>query len=550
MARHVLLLSGRISSGKSTLARGLAERFGAVHLRSRQLLLARLPAIQEERGDLQAAGAELDAATDGRWVAEDVSAAAVNHSDDAILVVDAIRIPQQISAFREIFGPRVVHIHLLAPNPALEARYRQRKGSTVEFASHAEASVDPTEAAVGDLASLADVVIDTGLCTEEDVLVRAASQLGYYSRSYARLVDVLVGGQWGSEGKGHIASYLAPEYQVLVRVGGPNAGHKVFERGGEFTFHQLPSGCRTNLGAYVLIAPGAVINASHLITEITNAQVEATRLAIDPNAMVVDRRDAAFEDRTLKRWIASTAQGVGAATARRLMRGALGPGLSRAGSLQVVKLARDVKELKPWVRETRPLLDDAFNRGERVFVEGTQGTALSLYHGEYPHVTSRDTTVAGCLSEAGIAPTRIRKIVMVVRTYPIRVGDPEGSAGMTSGPMGRELTMEDVGIRSGLDPARLRERERTSTTHRPRRIAEFSWAQLRRSASLNGPTDIALTFADYLAASNQDARRLDQLTRETILFIQEVERVAAAPVSLISTRFDLPYRSIIDRRAW
>ena len=550
MARHVLLLSGAISSGKSTLARGLADRFGAVHIRSRQLLLARLPDIHEERADLQTAGASLDAATNGRWVAEDVSAAAVTQSDDVILVVDAIRIPAQISAFREIFGPRVVHIHLLAPDTALETRYRERKGTTVEFASHADASKDPTEAAVGTLASLADVVIDTGLCTEEDVLVRAASQLGYYSRSYARLVDVLVGGQWGSEGKGHIASFLAPEYQMLVRVGGPNAGHKVFEREGEFTFHQLPSGCRTNLSAYVLIAPGAVVNAARLVTEIRNAQVEATRIAIDPNAMVIDRRDAAFEDRTLKRWIASTAQGVGAATARRLMRGALGPGLFRPRALQIVTLARDVKELKPWVRETRPLLDDAFNRGERVFVEGTQGTGLSLYHGDYPHVTSRDTTVAGCLSEAGIAPTRIRKIVMVVRTYPIRVGDPEGSPGMTSGPMGRELSMEEVGNRSGLDPDRLRERERTSTTNRPRRIAEFSWAQLRRSASLNGPTDIALTFADYLAASNREARRLDQLTRETILFIQEVERVAAAPVSLISTRFDLPYRSIIDRRAW
>jgi adenylosuccinate synthase len=90
--------------------------------------------------------------------------------------------------------------------------------------------------------------------------------------------------------------------------------------------------------------------------------------------------------------------------------------------------------------------------------------------------------------------------------------------------------------------------ERTSTTNRRRRVGEFDWALLRKAASLNGPTDIALTFADYLAESNQQARRFEQLGRQTIRFIEEVEKVASAPVSLISVRF--AHRSIIDRRAW
>jgi len=90
--------------------------------------------------------------------------------------------------------------------------------------------------------------------------------------------------------------------------------------------------------------------------------------------------------------------------------------------------------------------------------------------------------------------------------------------------------------------------ERTSTTNRERRVGEFDWVLLRQAASLNAPTDIALTFADYIAAENAHARRYDQLTLDTIRFIEEVERVAAAPVSLISTRFD--FRSIIDRRSW
>jgi adenylosuccinate synthase len=79
-------------------------------------------------------------------------------------------------------------------------------------------------------------------------------------------------------------------------------------------------------------------------------------------------------------------------------------------------------------------------------------------------------------------------------------------------------------------------------------VAEFDWLLLRKSVSLNGPTDIALTFVDYLDIDNRKARRFEQLTRDTVQFIEEVERVAGAPVSLITTRFD--YRSIIDRRAW
>jgi adenylosuccinate synthase len=103
----------------------------------------------------------------------------------------------------------------------------------------------------------------------------------------------------------------------------------------------------------------------------------------------------------------------------------------------------------------------------------------------------------------------------------------------------------DFGIRSLM---RLLTRySQTATTRKKRRMAEFDWSLLRKSVSLNGPTDIALTFVDYIDIDNRKARRFEQLTSETVRFIEEVERVASAPVSLITTRFD--YRSIIDRRA-
>ncbi len=135
---------------------------------------------------------------------------------------------------------------------------------------------------------------------------------------------------------------------------------------------------------------------------------------------------------------------------------------------------------------------------------------------------------------------------MVCRAFPIRVESPRDA---TSGPMlSQELGWDEVSRRSGIPLSAIQEKERTSTTNKTRRVAEFSWSLLRRSASLNAPTDIALSFADYLSPQNKEARRFEQLSPDTIRFVEEVECVAGAPVSLITTRFH--YRSIIDRRAW
>jgi adenylosuccinate synthase len=210
-------------------------------------------------------------------------------------------------------------------------------------------------------------------------------------------------------------------------------------------------------------------------------------------------------------------------------------------------MAKDVLELRPFIRKTFKVLERAFANGRKIMLEGTQGTGLSLYHGDYPHVTSRDTTVAGCLAEAGISPHRVRKVVMVCRTYPIRVADPN-EQDKTSGFMSQPLTWEIIADRSGLDIDEIRTTEITSTTKRTRRVGEFDWHLLHKAAMLNNPTDIALTFTDYLLKDNKRARRFEQLTSDTIEFIQEVETVSLASVSLISTGFNS--RSVIDRRKW
>src|SRR5207302_540512 len=112
---------------------------------------------------------------------------------------------------------------------------------------------------------------------------------------------------------------------------------------------------------------------------------------------------------------------------------------------------------------------------------------------------------------------RVRKVVMVCRTFPIRVGGP-------SGHIEHEITYEELAKRSGIPVEKLKATEKTTTTKKQRRLGEFDWEQLHRSSLLNGPTDIALTFVDYIDVANQKAYRFEQLTLPTLRFIEEVER--------------------------
>ena len=446
-------------------------------------------------------------------------------------MVDAVRRAEQVDAARERFpNVRVQHIHLWASEDVLTTRYKGRAQPGDDTTSYSAVRENLTEAEVNQLEGVCDVLIDTVRSLPKDVLVRAAARLGLYHTGAGALVDVLIGAQWGSEGKGHVAWYLAREYDVLVRVGGPNAGHSTID---PYKFHLLPSGTIVNPRARLLIGPGATLAVPTLLREIEDCAVTPERLSIDPQAMIIEPDDIEYETANLA-GIGSTAQGGGFAAARRLMRGGLREGAP-------VRLARDVPEFAPYIRSTLQQLEDAYCKSQRVFVEGTQGAGLSLYHGPFPYVTSRDTTACGTLAECGIPPKRVRRVIMVVRSYPIRVGG-------TSGPLPQEISWDVVAARAGLDPVQLKKREITTTTGRDRRVGEFDWEQFRRACSLNAPTDLALTFADYLDGDNENARRFEQLSPNAIRFVEELEGVGGANVSLITTRFH--ERSIIDRRAW
>ncbi len=548
----VVVLSGPIASGKSTLANGLYEAHGFCCFKStvlmQEALLNQPSARFETREDLQRTGEELDSATGGAWLANTINS--VIYTDHLTrFVVDSARTASQIAHMRKLCGSTVVHVHLSAPTSKLEQRYTERAVGA-DVSPYSSVAQNTTEAAVHKLAKIADVVIDTTNCTADDVLVRVAGHLGLYGRSVERCVDVLVGGFWGSEGKGQVSAYLAPEYDVLVRVGGPNAGHKVWEGGTQksYTFYHLPSGTR-NTNAAIILGAGSVIGLPKLLEEIADCGVTPDRLSIDPNAVIIDPMDIQME-RTLGSAVAtigSTGQGVGAATARKVLRTMAESQFGLAN-----RFAKDEPLLQPFIRDTVGQLEQHYAHGRRIFLEGTQGTHLSLHHGTHPYVTSRDTTVSGTLADAGIAASRVRKSIIVCRSYPIRVQSPDesmqGVDGASSGPMGQEIAWKEVAERSGYEVEGLTKSEMTSTTKRRRRVAEFSWPAFRRAVTLNGPTDIALTFADYYGKENANARRYEQLNEQARRQCEEMERIAGVPVSLVAVRFR--HRSIIDRRSW
>ncbi len=329
-------------------------------------------------------------------------------------------------------------------------------------------------------------------------------------------LTVVVGGQYGSEGKGKIVSYLSlkKDAAIAVRCGGPNSGHTVDYRGERHALRLLPAGF-INKKTRLLIAAGAVINTRILFEDIAKTRVDPSRVGIDKNAVIITDEDSNSERKlNLNENIGSTLSGTGIGVARRVIRD---PSL---------KLAKDIEELQPVLTDVSAEVNQALDQNAEVIIEGTQGFGLSVYHTPYfPYATSRDTTVAGFLSEVGVSPRLVNDVIMCVRTYPIRVAG-------NSGPLVNETSWEDLRLLSGYPYPIC---EYTTTTNKIRRVALFDIHIVRRASMINRPTMIALHGADYLDYRNKSLVDYESLTSNAKTFITELEKVIKVPVMFIGT---------------
>src|SRR5262252_5078983 len=353
---------------------------------------------------------------------------------------------------------------------------------------------------------------------------------------------VLIGAQWGDEGKGKVTDLLGERVQFVVRYqGGNNAGHTVvLPDGRKFALHLLPSGVLTP-GCVPVIGNGVVIDPKVLLTEIDGLAergVSCDRLLISGDAHLIMPHHRAL-DRVVERYLGSarigtTGRGIGPAYGDKLGRvgirvqDLLDPGILRKKlelvlreknqilvkvynrkAIDVAAVAAEylgyAARLTPYIADTRLVLARALEQGKTVLLEGAQATLLDVDHGTYPFVTSSNPTAGGACVGSGIPPTKITQVIGIAKAYTTRVG---------AGPFPTELFddngahLRKVGVEYG------------TTTGRERRCGWFDAVVARYAVRVNGITDLVITKLDVLSGLERvpicvgyevDGERLDEM---------------------------------------
>jgi adenylosuccinate synthase len=353
---------------------------------------------------------------------------------------------------------------------------------------------------------------------------------------------VLIGAQWGDEGKGKVTDMIGGDVDYVVRYsGGNNAGHTVVTPDGQkFALHLMPSGALWP-NAAIVIGNGVVIDPKILLIEIDGLAergVDVSRLMISGDAHLIMPHHRAL-DRVVERYLGSsrigtTGRGIGPAYGDKVARmgirvqDLLDPGILRK-MLEIVLRERNqvlfkvynrkeldvdatveeyltyAERLRPYITDTRQVLWKGLEEGRTVLLEGAQATMLDMDHGTYPFVTSSNPTAGGACVGAGIPPTAITQVIGVTKAYTTRVG---------SGPFPTEL-FDDFGVH-----LRKIGREYGTTTGRERRTGWYDAVVAKYATRLNGITDLVVTKLDVLSglekvpicvAYEVDGKRTDEM---------------------------------------
>lgn len=333
-------------------------------------------------------------------------------------------------------------------------------------------------------------------------------------------VVVVMGAQWGDEGKGKFVDLLAAQAGTVVRAtGGSNAGHTVWANGQQYKLHQVPSGILYP-GTSCIIGHGVVIDPGKLLQEMEYLRgkgVDLASLRISAGAHIVFpyhiRLDEAEEDRKGANKIGTTRRGIGPAymdkfarvgirlvdlldkevfleklTALVAAKNELLEKVYNMPGFTVEEIAEPyldfAEQLRPYVANTVELVNDAIERGDSVLFEGAQGHLLDIDFGTYPYVTASHPIAAGAIIGAGVGPTKVNRVVGVVKAYTSRVGE---------GPFPTELFGDEAHL------IREKGHEYGTTTGRPRRVGWLDLVMVRFACRVSGITDLAVPHLDTLA---------------------------------------------------
>ena len=397
-------------------------------------------------------------------------------------------------------------------------------------------------------------------------------------------VTVVLGAQWGDEGKGKIVDMLAQNADYVIRFnGGNNAGHTIVNEHGTFALHLIPSGIFYP-STKCIIGNGVVINPETLLTEIEELRKInldlGGRLIISTLAHLVMpwhiMRDRAQEEKRGPNKIGTTLRGIGPAMSDKISRNGLRVGdmlnkdsfvkkfrlaheessaiLKALGSKDKISWPQDIidkylryaESLKPYIADTLTIVTKALDNNERIILEGAQGAMLDIDFGTYPYVTSSGCGTAAACQGSGIPPTKIDKVIGVIKAYSTRVGE---------GPFPTEMDKETA--------ERIREKgkEYGATTGRPRRCGWLDLVSLIEAININGISEIAITKLDVLSslgklsvgifygsdgevsyvndlkgwsAELQDIKQLDELPNAVRNYIKFIERQVHVPIKYIS----------------
>lgn len=331
------------------------------------------------------------------------------------------------------------------------------------------------------------------------------------------MLDILVGGFYGDEGKGKVATYLAlkDKPEMAVRTGSINAGHTAVYNGVTYKLRSIPSAF-INESTKLAIPPGALIKRDVLFKELDDTKTR-NRLIIDEHTAVITDTEVEEENNNalLSKEVGSTKQGVGAAESKRVLRS--------------LKLAKDYPDLKEFIKNVPNEIISCSDNGGRIQVEGSQGHLLSIYHGVYPYVTSRNTTSSGVLSDVGVGPSYVGNIIVIFKAFVTRVG---------SGPLEGEMKPEEA--------ARLGMAEFGTVTGRQRRVAPFNVELAKSVIKINSANQASITKVDVMFKDAAKIREYSKLPEPAQAWIESIEKKIGVPVTLIGTGEDA--LDMIDRR--